>query len=280
MARQKVKFRFSEGAPVKSVESFLAQIRQFAGSESSRIFFRGHGQPTSGLGPSIGREHHYLGRSLTFDPQVERKFLKQFRRYAYEHFGRMPNEWENLFLARHHGLPTRLLDWTSNPLVALYFAAFYEHDAAIADGEAQGNARLRLPGTIWAIQQGSDIDELDIFNERRPPLEIPGIKLVHPFNPTPRMTAQSGYFTLHGDPWVDMVSEAGKDYRPRDLDIIKLIRWPIPERNKTTIILELERLAINSRTLFPDLEGLALGLWHTEMIEQCFVKPRRREAVE
>ncbi len=83
MARQKARFEFMEGAPVDGVECFLAQIRQFAGTESPRIFFRGHGQPISELGPCIGREHHYLGRSLTFDPQVERKFLKQFRRYAY-----------------------------------------------------------------------------------------------------------------------------------------------------------------------------------------------------
>ncbi|HWQ91807.1 MAG TPA: hypothetical protein VN673_09055, partial [Clostridia bacterium] len=107
--------------------------------------------------------------------------------------------------------------------------------------------------------------------EKRPPLAIRGIKLVHPFNPTPRMTAQSGIFTLHGDPWIDMVQCAGVPFSDRDLDISKLIQWRVESRHKKGIILDLERLAINSRTLFPDLEGLARGLWQTELIRKCFL---------
>ena len=45
-------------------------------------------------------------------------------------------------------------------------------------------------------------------------------------------------------------------------------------KHKTDIVLELERLAINRRILFPDLDGLARGLWQTEIIQECFrLKP-------
>jgi hypothetical protein len=209
---------------------------------------------------------------MRFDGKVERNLLNQFRRHAYEHFGRMPSRWETLFLARHHGLPTRLLDWTSNPLVALYFAAFYDNEIASANSSGPGEThpKLDLHGTIWAIQPRQDAVELDVFDPRKEPLDISGIKLVFPFNPTPRMTAQSGIFTLHGDPRTDMVECAGQQYRAGQLDIQKLIRWTVESKSKTSIVLDLERLSINSRTLFPDFEGLARGLLQTEIIRNCF----------
>jgi hypothetical protein len=265
-------FSFEEGTGIRSVEHFLTEIKRFAGKGDFRLYFRGQGEPMKSLLPSIGRPHFYLGRSISFNVNTERNLLLQFRRYAYEHFGRIASEWENLFLARHHGLPTRLLDWTSNPLVALYFAAFYENDELAYAEERQlpKTVKLNLDGTIWAIQRRQGIEELDLFSEKRSPLKIPGIKLVYPFNPSPRMTVQSGIFTLHGEPWTDMAKSAGKRFRSPDLDVNKLIRWTVKSQYKTEIVLDLERLAINSRTLFPDLEGLARGLWQTEIIRNSF----------
>ncbi len=277
--KKRVHFTYEEGGAISSVEHFLAEVKRFAGSGDFRLYFRGHGEPAAALLPSIGREHYYLGRALCFDERTERKLLLQFRRHAYEHFGRIPNNWETLFLARHHGLPTRLLDWTSNPLVALYFAAFYENQE-IVPARAQRAAsasRLELDGTVWGIQRGDQVEELDILHDARSPLRIAGIKLVLPFNPTPRMTAQSGIFTLHGDPWTDLVRCAGRPYPARALDIVKLIKWTVHSRQKTGIVLDLERLAINSRTLFPDLQGLATGLWQTEIIRKCFRRGQTEE---
>lgn len=269
---QYVRFTYEQGESISSVSHFLAELKRFAGKGDFRVYFRGQGSPAEVLVPSIGRKHYYLGRSVTFDETAERKLLAQFRRHTYEHFSRLATPWETLFLARHHGLPTRLLDWTSNPLVALYFAAFYESEDIVPNGSPKEPVRekLSLDGTIWAVQRRDDVIEIDVFEQKRSPLRIGGIKFVHPFNPTPRMTAQSGYFTLHGDPWTDMVLCAGQAYPARNLDIAKLIRWRVESRHKTEIILELERMAINSRTLFPDLEGLARGLWQTEIIRQCF----------
>ncbi|HYG24162.1 MAG TPA: FRG domain-containing protein [Verrucomicrobiae bacterium] len=265
-------FVFEEAGTIRSVEHFLAEIKRAAGAGDFGLYFRGHGQPTEGLMPSIGRKHYYLGRSVTFSSEQEKSLLLQFRRHSYEHFGRIASEWENLFVARHHGLPTRLLDWTFNPLVALYFAAFYESEEFLppSSEDHMSTEKLNVDGTVWAIQRRRKITELDVLHDDTPPLEIAGIKLVMPFNPTPRMTAQSGVFTIHSDPWTDMVKSAGQPYDPTDLDVSKLIKWTVRSEDKTGIVLDLERLAINSRTLFPDVEGLARGLWQTEIIRQCF----------
>jgi hypothetical protein len=109
-----------------------------------------------------------------------------------------------------------------------------------------------------------------VFDSSTSPLKIPGVRLVFPFNPTPRMTAQSGIFTIHSDPWTDMIQSANQPFAEKDLDVVKLIKWNVESRDKTEIVLDLERLAINSRTLFPDVEGLARGLWQTEIIRECF----------
>jgi hypothetical protein len=263
------RFTFQEGGAIESLENFLEEIGNFGGRGPAQIYFRGQGEPVDQLMPSIGRRHHYAGRSVTFTRKEERSLLKRFRRYAYEYFKRVPTEWETLFLARHHGLPTRLLDWTSNPLVALYFAASHENDEFARSAREARERKLEVDGTVWAVARRKDEgDDLDVFAEKPAPLDVPGIRVVYPVNPSPRVTAQSGVFTLHGDPWTDLVKCAGRKYAEDELDIARLKRWTVPSGNKAGIILDLERVAINSRTLFPDLDGLARGLWQTELLRK------------
>jgi hypothetical protein len=269
-----VSFQFEEGRAIDSVEQFLDEIRRFVGTGEFGCYFRGEPSTSDSLQPSIGRVHHYLGKALTFTPEQERDLLHRFRRHAYEFFHRVPTDWESLFLARHYGLPTRLLDWTSNPLVALHFASWFERDTTEYADE-RGTAlkvRVNVNGTVWAIQRrGNEDKDLDVFG-RHSPLKVKGIKLVYPFYPTRRMTAQSGIFTLHGEPWANVVSCAGKRFPEKDLDIRRLRRWIVPHQHKAAIVVALERMAINSRTLFPDLDGLAKGLWQTEIIRSTCKK--------
>jgi hypothetical protein len=92
-------------------------------------FFRGEPRDYFELIPKIGRliktREPRPGVELRYRSQIvgERKILERFKRNALPLLAVLPrNDWEWLALAQHHGLPTRLLDWTSNPLIALYFA--------------------------------------------------------------------------------------------------------------------------------------------------------------
>lgn len=173
--------------------------------------------------------------------------------------GRRLDEWEALFLARHHGLPTRLLDWTANPLVGLFFAS---------------EEKLGKSACLWAISrikpEKADWDMLDYKKPRdKGPFKLPRrkrIKIIHPMYNFQRIIAQDGIFTFSSDPYKPLDSFAGEEFKEDNLDMQFLIKWIIPRKDKTKIIEELENLSISRKTVYPDLDGLAEGLWKSEVV--------------
>jgi hypothetical protein len=93
--------------------------------------FRGEGRATNELTTSLQR----LGGPFA---ELERHLLRNFQKYAHRDAVARDSTWHWLALAKHHGLPTRLLDWSHSPYVALHFAT-------------ENPALLDADGVVWAV---------------------------------------------------------------------------------------------------------------------------------
>jgi hypothetical protein len=123
---------------------------------------------------------------------------------------------------------------------------------------------MECPGTIWSIRRVvSEVKYFDVFTTTLGPLEVSGVKILYPFYSSPRMIAQSALFTIQEDPWKDMEQFFPCQLPDEHFDLAELVRFEVPAHAKGSCLLQLEGLGVNNRTLYPDLDGIAEGLWQT-----------------
>jgi hypothetical protein len=164
--------------------------------------------------------------------------LELFRRQSVDRLEvASTDDWELLAIAQHHGLPTRLLDWTRSPLVALYFAVCKEFESRDSDGHP-----LREDAKILAWR----VHKKDL-SKRLPkcgPLKIKKTIRYIPRIVTSRLRAQGGVFTVHPAP-TQVFAPSG------------LVRLQIPYDSRKELKGSLFRHGVHEAVLFPDLDGLA-----------------------
>jgi hypothetical protein len=263
-------FAFKDCGSVKSAQAFVESVFRLRDKiNNEKLVYRGHGSTTYLLRPTIGRPHTYAGRTKTFSDCDERDLLHRFRRRAYPHFERSLSAGEALFIGRHYGLPSRILDWTANALYGLYFACI---------------SREKEPGIVWAMRQRpSALDPYDIAgyksedelfdaflgDKRNTKLSTrtdDWVKVVYPIFNTPRIVAQDGTFTFHSNPWRALEQYRGVEFWSARTDIAALYSWRVEAKSKPRLIADLSGLGVTHRIVFPDLDGIARSLWETDVL--------------
>lgn len=218
---------------ITSVEELVASTESLVRESSDYVLFRGQSNNMP-LVPKVARADPYKNTTA-----LEVKMLKEFRRrLARERDIAAMDDWDLLVYAQHHGLTTRLLDWTTNPLFALWFAC--------------SDYKSTSDGYIFLLI-AKDESLLDTLVEKDP-FKIKKTYVVKPNVNNSRIKAQSGWFTVH------RFSEEAKQF----VDLHKntsiegnILMKGIPQNKKLDILKTLDKLGVNEETVYPGPEGTA-----------------------
>lgn len=197
---------------------------------------------------------------------LEDHILRNFIRYARPHLGtETTNDWEHLVSAQHHGVPTRLLDWTYSPLVAAFFATRTdltrsETDRAVWRLDWKSvHDKFGFPGVSLLIK---DLDELFGKDGHFTPWALirRGAQrdfacLLEPPSLDQRIVAQAAVFTLCSDKtrsFDDFLDEHGL--------ADALTKYVVPAREVGRLRDQLDLVGVDERRLFPDLDGVAAAI--------------------
>jgi FRG domain-containing protein len=247
----------------KSLRQFIKRIEQIKQDWESKdgepnLWFRGSQNSRWVLVPKLYRHKAPVRDLLEREDEIREEFVRRAPSLtAYN----PRNAWEWYFLMQHYAAPTRLLDWTEDPQIGLYFA--------VKDGEGYHNAAVwvldpwRLNklvlGDDEVLPPGSDgLSDSDILKykpwlpdrfdaKQRLKKKLPVAIFPNQFDR--RIAAQRSCFTVHG-------AEIGSLERlfPRSQKLFAKI--VIPARAIEKVREELEDYAVDEATIYPDLEGL------------------------
>ena len=226
---------------IESLEEFIAYLKPVS---ANRRLFRGHNFDESLLPQII-----ILAQKKKIKPndlnKIEKRMLERFRKESIPLLTekRVFSDMELLSIAQHHGMPTRLLDWTANPLAGLWFAMQFD---SLKDMESAKKRKA-----VWMIEDPKEIavDEItDIFS-------LAETSFFKPPHLDRRIAAQSAWFSIyrHNKEQYLPIEKQSKFKR-------KLTKFTIDNQFFQSIREDLRMLNVNHFTMFPDLSGLCLDI--------------------
>ena len=247
--------------------SWNANLRRFR----SPFAFRGLADAEHDLSTSLSR----LAGAHPDIAKLELAMLRNFRKYAAQLTpARVDSIWHWLTMAQHHGLPTRLVDWTFSPLVALHFAtehpADYDRDGAVWCVDFV-RANQLLPKRLRSIleDEGSDTFTADMLDGFATLRDFDGLSrdiflmFLEPPALDARILNQAALFSLMPSP-----SASLDEWLAVHADLSR--RVIVPAELKWEVRDKLDQANITERTLFPGLDGLSRSL-------ERYYQPRRRD---
>ena len=210
------------------ITCFEDYIKHIGPSENRFNYaFRGQADSSWKLLPKIGRKEYWKYLS---DSAKEIKIFESWKRYAIHHLEKIPeNDWDWLTLAQHHGLATRLLDWTKNPLIALFFAV---------------NGNEDKDSAVFILDLRDPMTTID-----KSPFEISKIFSFFPKGINTRIISQRALFTVTNKPNIPLEDDS---YYKKHLTKVVIKKENIIEIKK-----HLDYMGINEYSIYPDLEGLS-----------------------
>ncbi len=232
-------------ASVKSWNELLVEVKsaRAALDGSDQLWFRGQSDASHPLLPSLMRKAN--------GPLKEQLLFQKFVQYSLRFVPRRQSDWETLFDMQHYGIPTRLVDWSENLGIAVFFAVhswskLNASNAAIyilnpnTINEYSGLARIPF------VPDDPDFHYRSVYWEKKPFAPTYPIA-IHPLFQNDRILAQKGMFTVHGDNTM-----AIERLCPKAVKRIVLSASAIATAQEF-----LEIANINARSVFPDVFGVA-----------------------
>jgi hypothetical protein len=262
----------------RELDDAIAEVSRGLGRERVRptLAFRG-------LARSAYSHVSSLARLRGDYASLERHLLRNFRKYAHRQ-NPGPTTWDWLALGQHHGLPTRLLDWTFSPLVARHFAtaSWPDDDAVLLAVDCEA-AHRGLPGSLRAAldDEGALIFTTELLADQAPDLERfdrlaadePFIAFFEPPSLDERIVNQSALLSAIADPTCHM-----EDWLAAHPD--SWSAWTVPAPVKAQVREYLDQAGVTERLLLPGLDGLAAWLRRYYSPDGAISPPRSGESMD
>lgn len=225
---------------VSSLSEYISQMESRINDRYRILLFRGQSIDKA-LIPKIAR--HTFKKSREVD---EKRMLQEFSTKSFSHLKlNSTTKLEKMTIAQHHGVPTRLLDWTENALTALYFAT---------NKDLPSSQKYAI---VWVVsfERKSNYILNDLNTD---PFSLKKLRFYKPADIIPRVASQLGWFSIHPKGsgsrkgWYDRVEES----LDNDDDSVRLNKFRIHSDCIKKIRETLETCGINEYSIYQDLDSL------------------------